>query len=247
MNRSWSSLTRTLTHQVVSRVNPLTRPLGRSFAASATRLTVEHRDSTPPENPDPTTKRIKIYTKTGDKGTSALFTGDRRPKNDAIFDALGATDELNSMIGLAREYCKQGDTELVNRLETIQCCIQDIGSNVATPRDIANQVRLNRTTFDPQGQLVKELEAWIDEYDQVLPPLRNFILPSGGLASATLHVARSVCRRAERNVVPLVQSASADASVTQYLNRLSDFLFTAARFAAQRSGESETIYRRPKY
>ncbi|KAJ1959813.1 hypothetical protein IWQ62_004464 [Dispira parvispora] len=247
MYRPWTLLPRSLTHHVVSRVNPLTRSLGRSFAISATCLTVEHRDSTPPSNSEPGTKRIKIYTKTGDKGTSALFTGERRPKGDAIFDALGTTDELNSMIGLAREYCKQGDMELVNRLETIQCCIQDIGSNVATPRDAANPARLNRTTFDPQGQLVKELEMWIDEYDQVLPPLKNFILPSGGLASATLHVARSVCRRAERSVVPLVQSASADASVAQYLNRLSDFLFTAARFAAKRSGESESIYRRPKH
>ncbi|KAJ1980542.1 hypothetical protein H4R34_002413 [Dimargaris verticillata] len=173
----------------------------------------------------PSPPRIKIYTRTGDKGTSALFTGERRPKDDAIFEALGTTDELTSMLGLAREYCKQGSVELVERLEKvrletlIQCCIQDIGSNIATPRTLASEARLARTQFDPDGKLAQQLEQWIDEMDQILPPLRNFILPSGGLASSSLHVARSLCRRAERRVVPLTQQQSADPSVGKYLNR----------------------------
>ncbi|RKP39851.1 Adenosylcobalamin biosynthesis, ATP:cob(I)alamin adenosyltransferase-like protein [Dimargaris cristalligena] len=197
-------------------------------------------------SPSAAAKRIKIYTKTGDKGTSSLFTGERRPKDDEVFEALGATDELTSALGLAKEYGKQGDLELIERLEKIQCCIQDIGSNVATPRTSANEARLNRTEFDPQGELIAEMEGWIDEMDGRLPPLRNFIIPSGGLPSTSLHVARSICRRAERRVVPLVQQQMADASVGRYLNRLSDFLFTTARYSAMKMGEIETIYRRPR-
>ncbi|KAJ1973823.1 hypothetical protein H4R35_003920, partial [Dimargaris xerosporica] len=181
---------------------------------SPTPQTVTCYNQTKPHGPP----RIKIYTRTGDKGTSALFTGERRPKDDAIFEALGTTDELTSVLGLAREYCKQASVELVERLEKIQCCIQDIGSNIATPRTAASDARLARTQFDPKGELAQQLEQWIDEMDQALPPLRNFILPSGGLASSSLHVARSLCRRAERRVVPLTQQQSADLSVGKYLN-----------------------------
>ncbi|KAK9768560.1 hypothetical protein K7432_000703 [Basidiobolus ranarum] len=188
--------------------------------------------------------KIKIYTKTGDKGTSSLFTGERRPKDDAIFEALGTTDELTSYIGLAREFCDEQQNGLSEKLKLVQYNIQDIGGNIATPRtsDMANQARLNRTEFDADGKLVEELEKWIDELDDKLPPLQLFILPSGGRASSSLHVARSICRRAERRVVPLVASDSADRSTQKYLNRLSDFLFNAARFAAFKEGKEETVY-----
>ncbi|KAG0322230.1 hypothetical protein BGZ99_003429 [Dissophora globulifera] len=193
--------------------------------------------------------RPKIYTKTGDKGTSSLFTGERRPKDDVVFDALGTNDELSSFIGLAREFClDQGDslTVMVNQLEQIQCLLQDIGSNIATPRDSATAPRLARTEFDADGQHVQDLEAWIDTMDQELPPLTMFILPSGGKAAASLHVARSVSRRTERRVVPLAQEHHVDKSVAVYLNRLSDYLFTCGRYAASKADRKEVVYKKPR-
>ncbi|KAI8812331.1 Adenosylcobalamin biosynthesis, ATP:cob(I)alamin adenosyltransferase-like protein [Cladochytrium replicatum] len=188
-------------------------------------------------------RRFKIYTKTGDKGTSALYNGERRAKDDAVFEALGTTDELSSHLGLAREFCDESKNGISIKLEKIQCCLQDVGSNIATPRSqTKSEFKLGRTEFDKDGDLVRELERWIDEYDAQLPPLKNFILPSGGRASSALHVARSVCRRAERRVVQLVQDNHADASVGKYLNRLSDFLFQAARYAAEHDGIEEKIY-----
>ncbi|KAI9286098.1 cob(I)yrinic acid a,c-diamide adenosyltransferase, mitochondrial-like protein [Umbelopsis sp. AD052] len=189
---------------------------------------------------------MKIYTKTGDKGTSALFSGERRPKNDEVFEALGTTDELTSHLGLAREYCDEQNNGLSEKLEKIQCLLQDIGSNIATPRSQSNDARKARTTFDEDGSLVTELENWIDEMDETLPPLKNFILPSGGRAASSLHIARSVCRRAERRVHPLVDKGDADSTTGKYLNRLSDFLFNAARYAAQKEGKGEVIYKKQK-
>ncbi|KAF9153637.1 hypothetical protein BG015_003016 [Linnemannia schmuckeri] len=193
--------------------------------------------------------RPKIYTKTGDKGTSALFTGERRPKNDVVFDALGTNDELSSSIGLAREFCLdqgEGVKGIVGQLEQIQCLLQDVGSNIATPRDSATAPRLARTEFDADGQHVEDLEAWIDAMDQELPPLTSFILPSGGKAAAALHVARSVSRRTERMVVPLAQEQRVDRSVAIYLNRLSDYLFTSGRYAAMKAGRQEVVYKKPR-
>ncbi|KAJ2958368.1 hypothetical protein NQZ79_g6056 [Umbelopsis isabellina] len=193
---------------------------------------------------------MKVYTRTGDKGTSALYTGERRPKDDQIFEALGTTDELTSHLGMAREYCDAQNNGLSEKLEVIQCLLQDIGSNIATPKGGANEFKRGRfiivIVFDEKGSHVKDLEDWIDELDSQLPPLKNFILPSGGLAASTLHIARSVCRRAERRVHPLVQLEAADASTGKYLNRLSDYLFMAARYAAKHEGKEETVYKKPK-
>ncbi|KAI9310098.1 Adenosylcobalamin biosynthesis, ATP:cob(I)alamin adenosyltransferase-like protein [Dichotomocladium elegans] len=186
---------------------------------------------------------MKIYTKTGDKGTSGLYNGERRNKEDPIFEALGTTDELTSHLGLALVYLEEAGIETTsNQIEQIQRCLQDVGSNIATPREKSNQVRLARTAFDESH--TKQLEDWIDEMDKTLPPLKAFILPSGGRASATLHVARTVCRRAERRVHPLAREHLCDESVAIYLNRLSDYLFTAARFAAHTQGCEEKIYKK---
>ncbi|XP_064024505.1 corrinoid adenosyltransferase MMAB [Pogoniulus pusillus] len=185
----------------------------------------------------------KIYTKTGDAGFSSTFTGERRPKADRIFEALGATDELSSAIGLAGEFSSEKGHEFVEQLHKVQCMLQDVGSNIATPLSSAREAHLRRTSFSEKPIL--ELEQWIDSYSEQLPPLRAFILPSGGKSSAALHLCRAVCRRAERCVVPLVQAGEADPNVGKYLNRLSDYLFVLARYAAMKEGKEEKIYVKP--
>ncbi|KAM8865611.1 corrinoid adenosyltransferase MMAB [Synchiropus picturatus] len=186
----------------------------------------------------------KIYTKTGDKGFSSTFTGERRPKEDHVFEALGNTDELSSAIGLAREFCLDKGHTFTYQLDKIQCVLQDLGSNIATPRSSARESHTKRTKFS--GQPITELESWIDSFTEELPPLTNFIIPSGGKSSAALHVARTVCRRAERSVAPIVRSGEADPDVAKFLNRLSDYLFTLARYAAMKEGCEEKIYKRPE-
>ncbi|KAM6965147.1 corrinoid adenosyltransferase MMAB [Aplochiton taeniatus] len=186
----------------------------------------------------------KIYTKTGDKGFSSTFTGERRPKEDHVFEALGATDELSSSIGLAREFCIDKGHTFTDQLDKIQCVLQDVGSNIATPRSSARDSHIKKTKFSQQP--VADLEGWIDKFTAELPPLTNFILPSGGKSSAALHVARTVCRRAERCVAPIVRSGEADPDVAKFLNRLSDYLFTVGRYAAMKEGNGEKIYKRPE-
>ncbi|KAJ2782961.1 hypothetical protein H4R18_001977 [Coemansia javaensis] len=184
---------------------------------------------------------VKVYTRTGDKGTSALFTGERRPKDDAVFEALGTTDELSSLLGLAAAHLEgTAAGGLAPRLEVVQCLLQDVGSNVATPPGAASQAKIERTRFDPDGRHCARLEEWIDELSVGLPVHRSFILPSGGAAAATLHVARTVCRRAERALVPL--QPDIDRAAFVFVNRLSDFLFVAARWTAMKQGATEKIY-----
>ncbi|XP_023689104.1 corrinoid adenosyltransferase MMAB [Paramormyrops kingsleyae] len=186
----------------------------------------------------------KIYTKTGDKGFSSTFTGERRPKEDPVFEALGATDELSAAIGLAREFCLDRGHPFTEELDKIQCILQDVGSNIATPLSSARESHIKKTKFSAQA--VSDLECWIDRYTAELPPLKNFILPSGGKSSASLHVARTACRRAERRAIPIVRAGEADPDVAIFLNRLSDYLFIMARYAALKEGQQETIYQRPE-
>ncbi|KAG8521225.1 Corrinoid adenosyltransferase, partial [Galemys pyrenaicus] len=162
------------------------------------------------------TPRIpKIYTKTGDKGFSSTFTGERRPKDDQVFEALGTTDELSSAIGFALEFITEKGHPFAEELQKIQCSLQDIGSALATPSSSSREAHRKHTVF--QAGPVLELERWIDKYSSQLPPLTAFILPSGGRSSAALHLCRAVCRRAERRVVPLVQMGETDAN-TQRLS-----------------------------
>ncbi len=120
-------------------------------------------------------RHFKIYTKTGDKGSSSLFTGERRVKSDPVFEALGTTDELSSYLGVAREHCDRAGNGLSEKLVKIQCALQDIGSCVATPEGSENVWKVERTRFN--GDRVQELENWIDGLDEKLPPLKTFILP----------------------------------------------------------------------
>ncbi|XP_069353007.1 corrinoid adenosyltransferase MMAB isoform X2 [Eulemur rufifrons] len=193
--------------------------------------------------PSPKTPKIpKIYTKTGDKGFSSTFTGERRPKDDQVFEAVGTTDELSSAIGFAMELIEEKGHTFAEELQKIQCMLQDVGSALATPRSSARDAHLKHAAF-AAGPIL-ELEQWIDRYTSQLPPLTAFILPSGGKSSSALHFCRAVCRRAERRVVPLVQMGETDANVAKFLNRLSDYLFTLARYAAMKEGNPEKIYKK---
>lgn len=192
-----------------------------------------------------------------------LFSGERREKDSAVFSALGDVDELNASIGIARAECdlvRHGsvvttdDAEILAslsslraQLDQIQSELFDLGSAVATPLSSSSEARQRRARFEGAQESVTALEGWIDEMELELPPLRNFILPSGGPISSRLHVARAVCRRAERAVVLLVRGGECESEVGIYLNRLSDYLFVAARYASLRSGHDEVSYQKPKH
>lgn len=177
---------------------------------------------------------MKIYTKTGDKGTTSLIYGSRVAKNDALVEAYGTCDEANSMIGLAMSHIEHEffeDMEYVQKaFHQIQTTLFHVGAELATPT--GKEVKWKLEEIE-----ITKLESWIDEWDVQLPGLTNFILPSGHPAGAALHVARTIVRRAERNAVSIGEDVSP--LVLAYLNRLSDFLFVAARFINFRLGQKE--------
>ncbi|ODN02132.1 Cob(I)yrinic acid a,c-diamide adenosyltransferase, mitochondrial [Orchesella cincta] len=183
-----------------------------------------------------------IYTKTGDKGFTSLLTGKRLPKDDRLFEALGTIEELSSHIALACEFAREYGHGYNEKFRRIQCILQDIVSMIATPKSSANESQLKGVGFSDRH--VKELEEWIDRYMNNLPPFEkvNVILPGGGKPNASLHIARTVCRRAERAIIPLVRDNEVDEQALIYLNRLSDYLFTVARYAAKLDRQNETIY-----
>ena len=154
-----------------------------------------------------TPKKSSIYTKTGDTGTTVLYNMTRIKKTEDYFEALGDVDEVNSFLGLALQHCTEASDPLSTMLPEIQSRLLDIGSHLATPLGSSSKAQTDRTACDPAW--IEQLELWIDELDAKLPALRNFILPSGGALSATLHVARTVTRRAERHTVPLVEREDA--------------------------------------
>jgi cob(I)alamin adenosyltransferase len=179
---------------------------------------------------------VKIYTRTGDTGETSLFDGTRARKDDPRIDAYGDVDELNAWLGLARAAAPNAglDAALDAELVAIQRDLFALGAQLADPRDkIA--ARVSKVVLDDAS--VARLEQLIDRVEAELPPLRHFILSGGGAAGATLHVARTICRRAERRMVAL--DPPVDAVLIRYVNRLSDLLFVLARAANHRSGASE--------
>jgi cob(I)alamin adenosyltransferase len=173
----------------------------------------------------------RIYTRTGDDGTTALGTGERRKKYDLRIACFGTIDETNAAIGVVRLYTTH-DSEIDPMLGRIQNDLFDLGADLCTP-DPQKENRL--TVTDAQ---VTRLETEIDRLNASLPPLRSFVLPGGSPAAAHLHVARTFCRRAERLMVELASRPGEDVSAAalKYANRLSDFLFVASRYANQRGG-----------
>ncbi len=166
---------------------------------------------------------MKIYTKTGDDGTTSLFSGKRVAKYDLRVETYGTVDELNSVLGVARAHHPHGRTD--TWLARVQRQLFNLGADLATPLDSKADwvVRMDADT-------VEWLEQSIDEMTAELPELKNFILPGGTLAAAHIHVGRTICRRAERLVVELHEHEPIGDHVLNYLNRLSDFLFTLARW-----------------
>ena len=181
---------------------------------------------------------MKIYTRTGDQGDTGLFGGGRVPKNHPRVAAYGDVDELNSALGMVRATPPLDWFEPL--LESIQRDLFSIGGQLATPDPVAVAKALQKAKLS--GERVSEFERLIDEADAELPPLRAFILPAGTAKAATLHLARTVCRRAERSVVALAQDSPVPELFVAYLNRLSDLLFTLARLANHRDGVADVTW-----
>jgi cob(I)alamin adenosyltransferase len=178
-------------------------------------------------------KRVKIYTRTGDSGETALFDGTRVSKGDARVMAYGEVDELNAWLGYVVAVSTDPGTR--EQLLQIQRDLFALGSRLADP---AHRIAGRVTKAAITAEDVERLEGWIDACDAELAPLRRFILPGGSAAGAALHVARTVCRRAERAMVQLGDGAF-ELELLQYVNRLSDLLFTMARLVNHRAGAPE--------
>ena len=170
---------------------------------------------------------MKIYTKTGDDGTTGLIGGKRVPKSDPRVNVSGTIDELNAAIGMASAVA---DMSLLENLQAVQDDLFVIGSHLANPNDHSSA---SLPVLD--DQMVHRLEAQIDAIDATLPPLQQFILPGGTESAARLHLARAICRRAERLLVELTERSRSFPVILSYLNRLSDWLFVHARWSNQQA------------
>jgi cob(I)alamin adenosyltransferase len=181
----------------------------------------------------------KIYTKTGDGGDTAMFGGIRVGKDDTRVEAYGQVDELNAVMGLARA---EGLGQMDALMEALQGQLFTLGSILATPAGS----KAAKALPPLRPEWVTDMERAIDQFDVELPPLTTFILPGGTKAAVALHLARTVCRRSERRVVPLVRSGKIEPDAVVYLNRLSDLLFTMARVANHRANVKDTQWVSPK-
>lgn len=196
---------------------------------------------------DPPSKS-RLYTRKGDAGYGSLYNEQSLLKSDPIYEAIGDADELNSNVGLAYQLlgppseASAAHAALAAQLQQVQAWLLDVGSALCTPRRTTSNARKLQRTKGVSSEDVVTLEGWIDAADAQLSRLQNFILPGGSPGAAALHVARAVCRRAERHAWPLLLSGHGDEMIGVFLNRLSDFLFVAARLDALSSGASEQKY-----
>ncbi|MGZ8391982.1 MAG: cob(I)yrinic acid a,c-diamide adenosyltransferase [Gemmatimonadales bacterium] len=181
---------------------------------------------------------MKIYTRTGDTGETALFGGGRVPKDHPRVAAYGDVDELNSVLGLVR--ATEPAALFDPLLESIQRDLFAIGGHLATPDPERVRKALEKATLSPDR--VSEFERTMDDADRELPPLKAFVLPAGTPKASALHLARTVCRRAERSVVHLAHQSDVPELFVVYLNRLSDLLFTLARLANRRAGVTDVTW-----
>ncbi len=183
----------------------------------------------------------KIYTRTGDSGTTGLGDGSRIDKDHPRMQAIGSVDELNSLIGLLiaelATDCEATDDadELQPALTQIQHGLFNLGGELSIPGYVM-----------VKDEHVTELEETLDQLNEALPPLKNFILPGGSRAAAVCHLARAVCRRAERDMVALSRDSQINLAGQRYLNRLSDLLFVMSRSVARRNGGQEVLWQQPQ-
>ncbi|HNM79085.1 MAG TPA: cob(I)yrinic acid a,c-diamide adenosyltransferase [Tepidiformaceae bacterium] len=178
----------------------------------------------------------RVYTRAGDDGTTALGGGQRVRKDSLRIEAFGTVDELNSCIGVA---VSAGMHEsMQERFFIIQQVLFNLGSDLCILEEDKKRFAVPRV----EAHHVSDLESWIDEWNEGLEPLRSFILPGGDLAAAQLHVARTVCRRAERASIALAREEEIGPQVIPYLNRLSDFLFVASRQQAKLTGRGDILW-----
>ncbi len=178
----------------------------------------------------------KIYTRTGDQGTTALGGGQRVPKDTPRVAAYGTVDELNSALGVALAFGL--DREPAEMLAVIQNELFHLGSDLCFLEEDKTRFAIPQI----EARHVERLEGWIDQLNAVVGPLANFILPGGAIGAAQLHLARTICRRAERDVTTLQAHEPVGAFVGAYLNRLSDLLFVMARFENLRKAKAETLW-----
>ena len=187
----------------------------------------------------------KVYTRTGDKGETGLVGGKRVAKDSPRVEAYGAVDELNSIVGLARAFNEEHlDAGEAHRfLDSVLCQIQDelfdLGSELATPPEFY-QAGMYRVGTEQ----IKKLEKLMDRCQADLEPLKSFILPGGGRIGAYLHQCRTVCRRAERDILRLSRSEEVNEQTIKYINRLSDLFFVLARWISKQMGEPEYLWQR---
>jgi cob(I)alamin adenosyltransferase len=179
---------------------------------------------------------MKIYTRTGDDGSTGLLGPGRVPKHAGRVEAYGSVDELNAVLG--RVQAHDTGNWLSAELSTIQSKLFHLGAELAasTPEALGGMERIS-------DEDVAALERWIDRLDAELPPLAKFVLPGGSGLGAELHVARTVCRRAERRIVALAQAEALELRLVRYVNRLADLLFVMARWCNRRAGAAETEWR----
>jgi cob(I)alamin adenosyltransferase len=175
----------------------------------------------------------KIYTRTGDDGTTGLGNGERAAKNDTRVEAYGTVDELNSTIGMV--LATAVSAEITECLEQVQQDLFDLGGELCIP-----------DTEVIDADRVARLEQQLDQLNADLPPLKEFILPGGGAAAAACHLARAVCRRAERRTCSLADNSPVNTHTLQYLNRLSDLLFVIARVMSRHAGADEVLWQSSK-
>jgi len=184
---------------------------------------------------------MKIYTRGGDEGETGLFGGKRVPKSHLRVDAYGTVDELNAALGVAAQAVS--DPEIRERLQRVQRDLFSLGASLATPEPEEREKRAKPEIPPLPLERIREMEEWIDGATEETPTLRAFILPGGCRGSAALHLARTVCRRAERKAVLLGAQAPVDPAVVRYLNRLSDLLFCLARLENHRAGVPDVPWR----
>ncbi len=180
---------------------------------------------------------VKIYTRDGDAGKTGLFTGERVSKDEARLEALGSIDEVVAALGVAK--AEMGDVLLRQRIAAMQSDLYLLLADIASTNEKGSRV----TTRLPDD-VIDILESYIDQYAAQLPPLSDFIMPGESRASAALHFARTVCRRAERRVVTITRCYPLATHIPGYLNRMSDLLFVLARWIDHRAGRTDQIFRK---